>query len=79
MIKASRYKVAVSALIVEERTTSSEWGTIEVTGEGATRHQKNGFLPEHTKRIEQERQIYEQTVDELDMAALVSVVNGIER
>ena len=66
-----RYKITIEEIGQEVRTVGATWER----GAGAT-SEEYGYTPEIEATRSYERQIYEQTVDTLDVAALVGVVNG---
>lgn len=65
-----RYKIVVTECGEEVRTVGREW---RLGGEGDP--EAYGYTPETQATREYSRDVYEQTVDDLDLAALVSVVN----
>lgn len=76
----SGYKVTVSAITERVETSGRDWKVVgqEPAGEGDGRlKDKYGYTPEIQKTIQREQNIYEQRVEVLDLAALVSVVNGL--
>jgi len=80
MKDAIRYKVTVTALLERVEITSPEWTTIgqEFKPENLEKPVSvYGHTPEVKKTVRKEVAIYDQSVDNLDMAALVKVVNGI--
>ena len=72
---SKRYKIVVTEIGLEKRVVESEWKE----GAGATDENphKYGYTPEIEAHRSYERDVYQQTVDDLDLAKLVSVVNGI--
>lgn len=87
----TRYKITVQRTAVEVTLKPSEWGVVkQVEEERDSRFvsetepsltsvvDKRGWIPEILTRDVVEREIYSQTVDEIDLAALVSVVNGLK-
>lgn len=79
MKNAIRYKVTVSAVVERVETVGKDW-----TKTGQRIEEENpvdvyGYTPEINKTVRRDVQIYEQLVDALDMAALVSVVNGLAK
>jgi hypothetical protein len=79
---AIRYVVMVKAIVVRTVIAGKEWTTVDHVPieEGSEKLKpKLGYTPEIERVVEQEVQLFEQRVDELDMAALVSVVNGLPR
>lgn len=71
-----RFKVKVIATTEETRVAGREWKEV-----GRDEHDKPryDYTPEITKTIREDREIYDQEVDELDLSALVSVVNGMHK
>lgn len=85
-----RYKITVQRTAVEVTLKPSEWTVLKqveeerdsrfVTEESpalTATFDKSGYTPEILTRDVVEREIYSQTVEELDLPALVSVVNGL--
>lgn len=68
-----RYKVTVAAVVQRVEKAGKEWQrkTSEPNSE-------MGYTPEIEKTVQREVQLFEQLVTTLDMAALVSVVNGLQ-
>lgn len=78
MKDAIRYKVVVSAVVEREQKVGKDWAIVgEEIKEGDKPTKVYGYTPEITKTTRVDLQVFEQTVDTLDMAALVSVVNGL--
>jgi hypothetical protein len=80
MKDAIRYKVTVIALVERVETVSPEW--VVIGQEFKDGHPEKpvdvrGYTPEIKKTVRKEVAVFEQSVDALDMAALVKVVNGI--
>lgn len=71
-MKALKYKVTVSALIERTVVGGKEWA--RVSSEDKSLY---AYTPEIEKTVTKEEEIFNQTVSELDMAALVLTVNGI--
>jgi len=65
-----RYKITVSRADYVTRTAGKEWAIINAAGD-------RGYTPETEKKTWETNEIYEQTVEELDLKQLVAVVNGI--
>jgi hypothetical protein len=87
---AKRFKVVVSAVVERERKVGKEWTVVgeEVvprdqyekwgkTPDTAPLRNVMGYTPEIVKTVREEMQVFEQTVDKLDMAKLVAVINGL--
>lgn len=81
-MKAQRYRIQVHAVVeyvekgFQEHTLLSE---TQIEGTSPPRFEKkHGYTQPIDKTVRKEMQLYEQTVDELDMASLVSVVNKIK-
>lgn len=76
---AIRYKVTVTAIVERVEKTGNEWTTIaHEPVEGIDKLKPiMGYTPEIEKTVLKEIQVFEQRVDQLDMAALVSVVNNL--
>jgi len=80
MKDAIRYKVTVTALVERVEVSNSEWCVIgqEFKPENLDKPVSvYGYSPAIEKTVRKEVAIFEQSVDTLDMAALVKVVNGI--
>lgn len=80
MKDAIQFKVTVTAIIEREQTVGKDWAVIAKepkTPDDKIASEKYGYTPEITKVVRKDQQIFEQTVDALDMAALVGVVNGL--
>ncbi|MEH6522316.1 hypothetical protein [Sulfitobacter sp.] len=68
------FKITIEEIGQEVRTIGAKWEL----GAGET-PSGYGYTPEIETTADFERKIYEQTVDELDMPSLVSVVNKIAK
>lgn len=81
MKDAIRYKVTVSAVVQRVDKAGKDWGVV-----GQEFKEGNpdklvpvyGYTPEIEKTVLREIAVFDQTVDTLDMAALVMIVNGIK-
>jgi hypothetical protein len=71
MEKVIRYVVTVKAVIEKEEKLGKEWKKVSDNPE------EYGYTPEIVKTVQRELVVYEQIVDNLNMAELVNVVNGI--
>lgn len=69
------YTIKVSHTKRERKLTNGAW---VVVGEENGKP-KYGYAPDRESTIESESDIYEQTVDDLDMSKLVAVVNGFAK
>jgi hypothetical protein len=69
-----RYKITIEEYGQEVAIIEKRW----VRGAGAT-PDEYGYAPETEGTQNYQRTIYEQTVENLDMAAVVSVVNGLSK
>lgn len=67
-----RYTVKVTATTERVEKVGKEWRQVDGKPES-----KYDYTPEIEKTMLRSEQVYEQTVDTLDMAALVKVVNNI--
>jgi hypothetical protein len=79
---AKGYRITVTAIIERTETVGKEWTTVahEPIGDGSGKTKPIlNYTPEIEKVVTKEVQVFEQRVDELDMAALVLVVNGIDK
>lgn len=78
MKDAIRYTITVSAVVERVQTAGKEWTTVshEVIEGSEKTKPVMGYTPEIEKTVQREIKVYEQTVDSLDMAALVAVVNS---
>lgn len=75
-----RYKVTVEAIVTTTKTVGHEWATIAhepIPGTDGKTKPILGYTPQVEKSTTEVCKVYEQSVDSLDLAALVSVVNGI--
>lgn len=72
MKDAIRYVVTVKALVERVEKAGKEWQ--RTTSEP---NSPFAYTPEIEKTVQRHIDVYEQTVDTLDMAELVAVVNGI--
>lgn len=79
MKDAIRYIVTVEAVTQREESTGQEWAVVtQKTVPGSDKPENvYGYTPEIIKTIRREVQVYEQSVESLDMPALVLVVNGL--
>ena len=73
-MKTKRYIVSVKEVGEEIQTIPKRW---ELTGPGHAA--EYGYTPETESTQLIEREIFRQTVNELDLAALVSTVNGLSK
>ncbi|NDV53861.1 hypothetical protein [Salipiger sp. PrR003] len=67
-----RYKITIEEIGEEVRTIGKNWER----GAGGS-PEEFGYTPETQATRQYSRTIYEQTVEDLDMASVVSVVNGL--
>lgn len=79
MQNAIRYKVTVTATFEQTENVGKDWKEIDQTVQDGTDKLKPvyGYTPEIQKTVRRDMQVYEQTVDQLNLAALVGVVNGL--
>lgn len=80
MKDAIQFKVTISAIVEREQTIGRDWVVLseEIKPGESIPTKVFGYSPEITKTVRKEIQVFEQTVETLDMAALVSVVNGLK-
>ena len=71
---AIRYTVKVTATIERVEKVGKEWAVLEKKADGS---EPRGYTPEVEKTVKRDIEVYSQTVDDLDMAALVKVVNKV--
>lgn len=74
-MKINKYTVTVEAEVVETAIIGKRWekgGPIE-----RSESSEYGYTPEVESTVTKKIDIYTQTVETLDMASLVRVVNGI--
>ncbi len=64
------YTIVITKTTIEERPAGQDW---ERTGKDEPKY---AYTPEITKKREVELKIYEQTVDELDIRAVIESVNS---
>jgi protoporphyrinogen oxidase len=76
---AIRYRIVVTALVEREEKVGKDWAVISQEVKEGTDKVVNvtGYTPEILKTLQKDVMVYEQCVENLDMAALVKVVNGI--
>jgi hypothetical protein len=74
MKDAIRYVVTVKAVVERVEKAGKEWA--RTTGDPSS---PMAYTPEIEKTVQRQVDVYEQTVDSLDIAALVLVVNGISQ
>ena len=77
---AIRYKVTVVAVVERTEKAGKEWTTVShepIDGSDKLKPVM-GYTPEIEKSVRREVQVYEQTVDKLDVAHLVAVVNKLK-
>lgn len=82
MIKdAIRYRIQVQAVVERVEKVGRQWTTIsEEPIDGSNKTTPiYGHTPEVEKTVQKEVTVFDQTVDSLDMAALVLVVNGLQK
>lgn len=73
-MKHLRYTVKVIALIAETRVVGKEWDTLSTDKDGKA---VRGYTPEIEKTVQADMCIFEQTVETLNIGALVLVVNNL--
>jgi hypothetical protein len=76
-----RYKVTVTAVTERREISGGQWTVVDkvpISEDSDKLKEVYGYTPEIEKTVRAESQIYEQTVEQLDMASLVSVVNGLK-
>lgn len=81
MKNAIRYKVTVSAVVERIERQGKDWAVIGQEfkeGHPDKPVSVHGYTPEIEKTVLKELQIFDQTVETLDMPALVMIVNGIK-
>lgn len=79
---AIRYRVRVEAVVQRVKADHTEWAAkertpVQVPGTTTAYRDEYGWTPRIEKQVEETVEIYDQAVDQLDIAALVAVVNGI--
>lgn len=74
MKDAIRFKVVVMATVERVEKAGKEWAR-----ETAADNSPFSYTPEIEKVVRRDVQVYEQSVDSLDVAALVAVVNGLPK
>ena len=67
-----RYEITVKAVVELVEKQGKEWKPVSTEPNAAY-----AYTPEIDKTVRREIEIYRQTVDKLDMPALVSVINNI--
>ncbi len=72
MKDAIQYIVTVKAIIERKEVVGKEWAKTTAAPDAPY-----GYTPEIEKTVRKEIEIYEQRVDNLDMAKLVGVVNDL--
>lgn len=74
MSKVFGYKITIEQIGEERRTRGKVWER----GAGATSEDPDayGYTPEIERVVEFDRKIFEQTVEELDVVAVIAAVNG---
>lgn len=80
MPKQKRFKVVITEIVTETVKGGQEWAKTgeELVAEGSDKLKAiYGYTPVIEKTQTTEVKVFEQTVDELNMAALVSVINNI--
>ena len=81
MLDAIRFTVTVTAIVERKQTVGGEWTVVgqKFEDDQSTRPVSVfGHTPEITKTVQKEIKVYEQSVDSLDMASLVKVVNKVQ-
>ncbi len=79
MEDAIRYTVTIKATVERKEMVGKEWTTVAHEAQDGSDKTKPvyGYTPEIEKTVRRDIQIFEQTVDSFNVAALVSVVNGL--
>jgi hypothetical protein len=70
MKDAIRYVVTVTAVIERVEKAGKEWQKLSAAPDAPY-----GYTPEIEKTVQREVEVYQQRVDQLDLAKLVAVVN----
>ena len=60
---------------VQEKVRGKDW---RVVGKDENKDDKYGYTPEITKSVEVDTQVFEQSVDNLDLVKVVKAINGID-
>lgn len=68
------YKVVVTAIVEREEVAGGSWEILEKKADGS---EPRGYTPQVKKIVRREEKVFEQTVDTLNMAGLVLVVNKL--
>jgi hypothetical protein len=77
--QSRRYRVRVELITEERKEVRGDWVTLKVTGEGPSREEQRGYAPAIEKAVVERTDIYDQTVESLDMGKLVAVVNCLDQ
>lgn len=75
MHNAIRWIISVKAVVERVEITGKEWSILK--GEGPTA--ERGYTPEIKKTVQREVDVYTQRVDQLQVAAVIAVVNGLNQ
>jgi hypothetical protein len=66
------FKITIEQDVTTVRTVGNDWQIVEQSANGAPKY---GYTPAVEKEITRTVQVYEQTVETLDIAAVIAVVN----
>ena len=64
--------------ITETRTVERDVGHKWVGSRGGEEQTESGYTPSHMAPVEETVERYEQTVDAVDIPAIVAIVNGVD-
>jgi len=81
MAGSKKFEIKITEIGSEVRTGGKEWEPIKqsTATDGSKGEKEWGYTPEIQKTVTYTREIFKQTVDDLDMSAVVSVVNKINQ
>jgi len=69
-----KYKITIEKADWVKRVAGRDWAIIG----GAAENPERGYTPEIEKTVWEHNEIYTQTVEDLDLAKVVAVVNGLD-
>jgi hypothetical protein len=73
------FKVTIEETKIETKVTGNEWKVVAQKEEDGNQTPIYGYTPEIERRVEVERKVFEQTVEQLDIAAVIATINGLKK
>ena len=67
-----KYKVEIKRIGHEDREVSGEYTVVGQDDDGKNVY---GYAPRHVKTVEVNEKVYEQTIEDLDIPSIVTIIN----